>query len=316
VIAAALCDVWKAYGARPALSGLNLTVPAGSVYGLVGPNGVGKSTALRVLTGVVRPDRGCACLFEAPLDPAMPSVRRRLSVLLDHQRFPRGVSVLDYLVLFARLFEVPAPERRSLELLERMGLRDSARTAARGLSHGQQQKLGMARALLHDADLYLWDEPATGLDAYGIRETRELLSELRGRGKTVLFSSQILSEVERTADRVGILAEGRLIAEGTLADLQRRCGIGLHMEVALDRPAPATLPAVRSLPFVRSVTADGRVMHVFVDDEADHRAELVSAIMACGGLTVELRPLPPSLEDLFILLTSAAAPTQDDHVAH
>jgi ABC-type multidrug transport system ATPase subunit len=315
VIAAALSDVWKAYGARVALSGLNLNIPMGSIYGLVGPNGVGKSTALRTLTGVVRPDRGRACLFEAPLDPATPSVRRRLSVLLDHQQFPRGVSVLDYLVLFARLFDVPAPERRAWELLERMGLRDAARSPARGLSRGQQQKLGMARALLHDADLYLWDEPVTGLDAYGIREARQLLSELRGRGKTVLFSSQILSEVERTADRVGILSGGRLIAEGTVADLQRGCGIGLHLEVELDQLKPAAVRQLQRLPFVRSVVSDGRVLHVHVDDEADHRAELVSAIMACGGLIVELRPRPASLEDLFILLTGAAPSTRDDHVA-
>lgn len=315
MIAAALSDVRKAYGARIALAGLNLAVPVGSIYGLVGPNGVGKSTALRILTGVVRPDHGQVYLFGSPLDTSRPALRQRISVLLDEQRFPRDMSALEYLNLFARLFDLPVPEHRSIELLERVGLRTCAHWPARRLSHGQQQKLSIARALLHDADLYLWDEPATGLDAYGIRETRELLLELQGRGKTVLFSSQILSEVERTADRVGILSGGQLIAEGTLAELQRRCGIGVRLEVELDQASSAVVLGLQRLPFVRSVASNGRLMHVDVADEADHRGELATAVVAHGGLIVELRARPESLEDLFLRLTAEAPRTQESHVA-
>lgn len=293
----------KAYGNRTALAGLDLSVPTSLLYGFLGPNGAGKSTALRILTGVMQPDQGEVKLFGAPLRPNDPSFRRRIGIVHDQQHLPTHLSALEYLRFFAKLFEVEGPDRRADQLLDRVGLRSQAKWPAARLSHGQQQKLAIARSLLHDPDLLFWDEPISGLDAQSIREIRDLLLELKQRGRTLVFSSHILSEVERTADRVGILAEGRLVAEGTLPELQQRFGTGVRLEIEVDKLPQTLIQELRGLPFVQAVEAKDRLLQVVLLGSEDRRAEVASAVGRLGATVIGLRAEAPSLEELFLRLT-------------
>ncbi len=211
--------VAKRYGARPALDGIDLAVPAGSSVGLLGPNGAGKTTALRLLLGFVRPSAGSVRLRGR--DPREPAARAGLGYLPERMPVPSRIRVRAFLRLQATLAGLSgaARERGVDAVLERTGLADRAGQRMQDLSKGLLQRTGFAQALLGEPDLLLLDEPVSGLDPLGVRDARDWTVEARERGCTVLVSSHVLSEVERTCDRVVILNEGRVVAAGALESL-------------------------------------------------------------------------------------------------
>ncbi len=227
----------KRYGSRPALQGLDLSVPKGTVYGFLGPNGSGKTTTLRLLVGLIRPDGG---MIEVLGRPYSPRDRRRLfdvGALIETPSFYPYLSGRDNLRVFAAA-GAPTPPRRADEVLDYVGLQERARDKVKTYSLGMKQRLGIAGALLSDPQLLLLDEPANGLDPAGIKAMRELLRFLTSQGKTVLVSSHILPEVEQLADVVGIVDRGRLVREGPLTDLLAE-GAHIRVLVAADEVGAA-----------------------------------------------------------------------------
>jgi ABC-2 type transport system ATP-binding protein len=209
----------KRYGATTAVDDLSFTVPAGSVTGLLGPNGAGKSTTLRVLLGLTRPTAGRATFDGVPYaelaDPA-----RTVGAVLEHDPFHPGRSGRDHLRVLATATGV-APARVD-EVLGLVGLADVAGRRAGGYSLGMRRRLALAAALLGDPGVLLLDEPANGLDPWGIRGLRDLLRGHAGRGATVLVSSHVLAEVALIADRVVVVDHGRLVASGPVGELTAR----------------------------------------------------------------------------------------------
>jgi ABC-2 type transport system ATP-binding protein len=208
----------KRYGTRTALVGLDLNVPRGRVYGFLGPNGSGKTTTLRVLVGLVRPDAGDIAVLGQPFSW---SDRRRMfniGALIESPTFYPYLSGRDNLRTFAAAGP-PTPRHRVEEVLEAVGMADRAGDKVKTYSLGMRQRLGIAGALLSDPELLLLDEPANGLDPAGIVAMRELLRWLTSQGKTVVVSSHILTEVEVLADVVGIIDHGRLVREGPIDHL-------------------------------------------------------------------------------------------------
>ncbi|MDE1170007.1 MAG: ABC transporter ATP-binding protein [Verrucomicrobium sp.] len=206
-------------GTWRALAGLDLEVGRGEVVGLLGPNGSGKSTTFKLILGFIRPTAGEIRLFGAPA--GRPEARRRLAFVPENPAFPRHLRGEEALRLYGRLSGLSGPElsRRIGAALERTGLSGAGRRPVHGYSRGMLQRLALAQALLHDPDLLLLDEPTAGIDPAGARAVRALLAELKAEGKTLLFSSHLLEEVEAVADRVVLLDRGRKAAEGPLADL-------------------------------------------------------------------------------------------------
>jgi ABC-type multidrug transport system ATPase subunit len=301
----------KHYGPSPAVRDLSLTVRAGEIYGFLGPNGAGKTTTLMMLLGIERPTAGKLWLLgqPGPVDPF--TVRRRLGVVGETQYLYDDLSAWEHLMFFARLHGVEAAERRAQELLERLQLWEFRRLRARDHSRGMQQKLGLARALLHRPELLVLDEPVSGLDPHGIRQVRELLQAENRRGAAILISSHILSEVERTADRVGILVEGRLVAEDDVAAIGARLRPDARIELEVEQLSPALLVALRAEPFVSALevatNGDGPShAHVLVQvaGGADRRREISQLVQRHGGLIVAMRQQRVSLEDAFVQLTS------------
>jgi ABC-2 type transport system ATP-binding protein len=216
MMAAALEGVTQRFGGRTALSRLTLNLEPGSAVGLLGPNGAGKTTALRLLLGFATPTEGTVRL--RGIDPREPEARRGVGYLPERLAVPARATVKGFLRLHAELAGVPSSERddRVRDIMALVGVADRSGDRLAGLSKGLRQRVGFAQAFLGAPTLLLFDEPTSGLDPIGIRDARGWIASARERGCTVLVSSHVLSEVERTCDRVAILNEGNLLADGPL----------------------------------------------------------------------------------------------------
>ncbi len=211
---------------RPAVDGLDLTVRTGEFYTLLGPNGAGKTTTLRMVAGLLRPDKGSIHIagIDALADPV--SAKRILAWVSDEPMIYDKLTPYEYLEFVAGLWalDTAVAEARARELIGWLGLGGQAHERCEGFSKGMRQKVALAGALVHDPQVIILDEPLTGLDAGSARQVKTVLRERVAAGGTVIMTTHILEVAERMADRVGIIAGGKLIAEGTLDELRRQAG--------------------------------------------------------------------------------------------
>src|SRR5215510_1466286 len=211
---------------RPAVDGLDLTIGAGEFYGLLGPNGAGKTTTLRMVVGLLKPDAGSIEIFgvDALADPI--AAKRVIAWVPDEPMLYDKLTPLEYLEFVAGLWQVASGKagKRAEELLRWLDLWDNRDQRCESFSRGMKQKLSLAGALIHDPRLLILDEPLTGLDAAVARQVKDLLQARVREGATVILTTHILEVAERMADRIGIIQNGRLLAEGTLDELRARTG--------------------------------------------------------------------------------------------
>ena len=297
----------KRFGSVLALDGLDLDVPAGSVFGLLGPNGAGKTTALRILTGLARPTAGTAEVAGVPVGLDRPELRRRLGYLDQDPRFygwMRGRELLELVGRLAGLRGSPLRERVAA-MLALAGLSDAAERRIGGYSGGMRQRLGIAQALIGDPAIVFLDEPVSSLDPEGRRDVLELISGLRGQ-RTVVFSTHVLADVERICDRVAILDRGRLVTEGLLDELLAAHARPIYRIVSdpgQDAAVDALVAAFRAAPWARDVAADpGGVIRLTVTDEAAAAAAALPLVVQSGVRLAAFERARPSLEDVFIQL--------------
>jgi ABC-2 type transport system ATP-binding protein len=209
---------------KPAVNGLSLRVDAGQIYALLGPNGAGKTTTLRMVTGLLQPDAGAisVCGVDVLADPV--AAKRVMAWVPDEPLVYDKLSPREYLGFVAGLWGI-APDLAAFkadELLDWLGLSEHADARCQGFSKGMRQKVALAGALIHDPKLIILDEPLTGLDAGSARQVKSVLADRIARGDTVIMTTHILDVAERMADRIGVIAHGRLAAEGTLQDLRSK----------------------------------------------------------------------------------------------
>jgi ABC-2 type transport system ATP-binding protein len=214
-------DVTKSFGPDRVLDGISLEVPAGHVYALLGTNGAGKTTTISILTTLLRADSGTAAVagHDVATDPA--AVRQSISMTGQNVTVDAVLTGLENLVLIARLRHVPRPRQVAADLIERFGLASAATKPTATYSGGMKRRLDIAMSLIGEPEVIFLDEPTTGLDPQGRIEVWNSVKELAGRGTTVLLTTQHLDEAEALADRIAILHEGRIIANGTLAELRK-----------------------------------------------------------------------------------------------
>ena len=282
----------KRYGDTLAVDGVDLLVHPGEVYGFLGPNGAGKTTTLRILTGLIAPTSGSVRVLGG--SPGQSQVLARIGSMIESPAFYPYLSGLDNLRLLAEYAEVP--RTRIAEVLAQVDLTDRARDRFSTYSLGMKQRLGVAAALLKDPELVILDEPTNGLDPAGMRDMRRLIRELGADGRTVLLSSHLLGEVQQICDRVGIISEGRMVAEHAVEELREQ------QELVI-RAAP--LESAHSV--LR--TALGDVVHRYDDtlrvSLPPARAAEVNRVLVQAGIAVsELRSTERALEDVFFELTS------------
>jgi ABC-2 type transport system ATP-binding protein len=274
----------KRYGDLYAVRDLSLEVPKGSVFGLIGPNGAGKTTTFSVLATLLRPTSGRVEV--AGFDPrnSAREVRRRLGYMPDAMGVYDGLLVGEYLEFFAASYKVPRVRWKATidTLLELVDLGMKRDAMVNSLSRGMKQRLSLARALVHDPDVLVLDEPASGLDPRARVELRNLLVELRTMGKTIVISSHILAELTEMCTAVGIMEKGQLLASGTPAEIRDRTGAGRQVRVRL---------------------AGGEELVERVADEAAQVA-LLRSLVEAGESVVEFTEVGHGLEDLFMSITT------------
>jgi len=286
------------------LHGVSFSVPAGRTVGYLGANGAGKTTTLKILVGLLEADGGSAEVLGMPVGD--PRCRRRVGFLPENPYFYEHLTAREALRFYGGLsrMEPAAVESRGGPLLARVGLEAAADRRLGEYSKGMRQRLGVAQALLHDPELLILDEPMSGLDPFGRLLVKDLLLEERARGKTVLFSSHILGDVEEVCDFAVILADGRVTASGPVRDL---LGHGASAwEVSMRGAGAAVLEGVAP-GRVRLVRAEGDVVRAQIRGEADPAA-IQRAVVGAGGVLLELTPRRESLEDLFVRTGGTAAP--------
>jgi len=282
----------KTYGTTEALSGIDMEVPAGAIYGLVGPNGSGKTTALEILAGLRQPTAGT---FE--LGVAQDSV----AYCPDAAEFEPWLTAVEVLDVAAGLLGRPCSRAALGDMLQRVGLSDSANRRVGGFSRGMRSRLGLAAGLIGEPKLLIADEPAAALDPAGRWEIIDLLSALAG-SVTVLVSSHDLADVERICDRIGVLANGRLVYQG-LTDLLAMAAPALR--VVVRPPADRLLVALGAAPWVRSVSeAEPGELRIDVSDRDAAEVHLPRVIADCGVRLVEVGRAGVSLQDIFFELTA------------
>jgi len=295
----------KTYGGVPAVDALDLRVEAGVLYGFLGPNGAGKTTTIRMLLGLVRPTAGTVELLGEPMSPgAGVDALRRVGALVEEPAFYRYLSGRTNLEQFAAVAGPPADRRARLgrvdEVLDTVDLTEAAGKKVKAYSQGMRQRLGIARALLGAPDLLVLDEPTNGLDPQGIAEVRVLLRRLAASGTTVFVSSHLLAEVEALCDTVGVLAHGRLVAEGSPSNLRPS---GDRLRVVVDDVVRAG-KVLAELDGVAFESLDSTTLQVRVAPPVT--AAGINASLVSGGIAVsELAVEHERLEDVFLALTGA-----------
>ncbi|MFZ0665609.1 MAG: ABC transporter ATP-binding protein [Acidimicrobiales bacterium] len=299
----------KRFGKNVVVDAVDLRIPRGCAFGYLGPNGAGKTTLIRLLLGLLRADSGSMALLGYPVPSERATALSKVGAIVDEPRFHRHLSGMQNLRIIASARE-PAAHKRIGPALERVGLTEKANERVARYSMGMRQRLGVAACLLGDPDLLILDEPMNGLDPAGMREMRGMILGLVDEGRTVVLSSHLLDEVQRTCHAVAIVDRGRVVRQGTIEDLLQATNVGLQIEC---RPADRAHQIVSEMLFVSGIPVvtgvqvgvDGLGITLSPQATRDHVAEMNRRLVDAGVAVYRLQPVRASLEDWFLTVTTA-----------
>ncbi len=310
-------NLTKRYGELVALNALNLTINEGDCFGFIGPNGAGKTTTIKVLATLLKPSSGQAQVAGLTIGYQNRQIRPLIGYVPDFMGAYQDMVVHEYLEFFAAAYNINGAQRRKVvgDVLELTDLTYKQTAEVNSLSRGMQQRLSIARVLLHDPRVLLMDEPASGLDPRARIEIRELLKELKRMGKTILISSHILHELAELCNTVGIIEKGELLFNGTVDEILRRAKVGhvVHIGVAerIEEASKvlATMPGVEKVGIVQGDgTAQGggssRLIHAHYDDRmGGNYTDIPNVLINNGFRVTHFQEEPVNLETAFMRLT-------------
>lgn len=296
-------NLTKTYPEVEAVKQVTLNVRAGEVYGFLGPNGAGKSTTMAMLLGLIKPTSGELSLFGTSLQDDYFAIKNAIGVVGENPYFFDEMTAWEFLSFHADIFMMESKENRINELMETVGLRQYANIRPSEYSRGMRQKLSFVRALLHKPDLLMLDEPVSGLDPHGIRQIRGLIEEQKKSGTTIFISSHILSEIERTADRIAIMHKGKLLVEDNLDGLRYSIDQSVRVNVEVANVPESLSRVLSEIPHIVDHNIDGQHIEIRLDASLDYRAELSSAITASGATIIGMETRKASLEETFMTFT-------------
>jgi ABC-2 type transport system ATP-binding protein len=288
-----------------ALDALDLDVNQGEFFGLLGPNGAGKTTTIGILTTRVKPTAGNARVAQADVIADPVGVRRRIGVVPQRPNPDRSLNVEENLLFHAAYFGIGHNEaqERARRLLEQFGIAEKATAKIDEMSGGQQQRLMIARALMHDPDVLFLDEPTVGLDPQARLSLWEILRALHASGRTIVMTTHYMEEADRLCDRLAIIDRGKLLAIDSPAALKQAAPGGTLIEVSLDADAAPLVPRVQTLESVTKAEGQGTLLRVYSPLGGRIIARLVQMIEEAGGHVRNIALNEPSLETLFVSLT-------------
>jgi ABC-2 type transport system ATP-binding protein len=292
-----------------AVRGIDFQVPEGELFGLLGPNGAGKTTTIKMLITLLIPTGGSARVLGLDVVEQAHEVRKRIGYVFGGERgVYERLSGYDNLRYFAELYGVPAGEqrRRIEELLEVVGLKGREHERAEGYSRGMKQRLHVARGLLHDPDVIFLDEPTIGLDPVGARDVRATIASLTEAGKTVLLTTHYMFEADALCDRIAVISQGRIVAEGTPTELKRGVAEGTVVEVEVFGTAEGVVERVRALAGVSTLAIEEREQAQVLVVQTGPGFELTQAILGCldGADVGRISQREPTLEDAYVALVT------------
>ncbi len=298
-------NLTKKYGDLVALDDVSFSVPRGSVYGLIGPNGAGKTTALRILAGVLESDSGKIVIAGRSVDGDKKFWAGKIGFMPDFFGVYPDLTTYEYLDFFGRAYGIPYRDRMKAidDLLDLAELSHKKHEFVQNLSRGMQQRLCLARALIHDPDILLLDEPASGLDPRARVEFRNLVKELQRKGKTVLISSHILTELSEICDQVAILEKGKLVASGDIDSIGERVKLVRRLEIKPIGDAEPLAAAIAGMPEVLDVRVEGGVVKVGFSGDDESVASLLGELVKRGFGILSFTEAKSDLEEVYMSLT-------------
>jgi len=299
-------NLTRDFGGGRGIIGLNLHVPQGTIYGYIGPNGAGKTTTIRLLCGLVRPTSGRAFINGVEVTPANSTIiKRTVGYLPDIFGVYDQMSVWEYLDFFCAAYRIPAAQREA-RIREALRLTDGTYMLdyqVVSLSRGMRQRVGLAKTLLHDPEVLILDEPAGGLDPHARIEMRRTIERLRDVGKTILLSSHILPELASVCDLVGILKNGRLVAQGSVAEITDKLREKLILVATVDGGVPKAVRLCLEAPGVDEAAAAGNEIRIVFAGTRTAVADLNARLVAGGIRVMSMREEEPDLEQVFLTVT-------------
>jgi ABC-2 type transport system ATP-binding protein len=288
-----------------ALKGLDLSIAEGEFFGLLGPNGAGKTTTIGILTTRVRPTSGTAVVGGADVRTDAVRVRQRIGVVPQRPNPDRSLNVIENLQFHAAYFGINAAHSvpRAMQLLEQLGIADKANAKVDEMSGGQQQRLMIARALIHEPHVIFLDEPTVGLDPQTRLALWDILRALHAEGRTIVMTTHYMEEADKLCDRVAIVDRGELLELDTPAALKQRAPGGTLIEVSLSGDASVVVDAVRAVEGVLRAEPQGRLLRVFSDRGGRVISPVIQAVEERGTSVANITLIEPSLETLFVSRT-------------
>jgi ABC-2 type transport system ATP-binding protein len=298
----------KEYGGLTAVKGVSFSLQPGDIFGFIGSNGAGKTTTIRMISTLLEPTSGTATLNGVDIKRDPLAIRRMIGYMPDFFGLYDDVKVWEYLDFFAAIYEVPARERGKIidNVLELTDLTTKKEAFVQSLSRGMQQRLCLARCLVHDPDLLLLDEPASGLDPRARAELKELIVELGRMGKIVIVSSHILPELADFCNTVGIIERGEMLAFGDVDQIVRDIHPVRALEAKLLRPDTKAILDVRAVAGVLTAELTGDILRIEFEGPLEVQAEVARAIVQAGHGLLSYREEQANLEDVFLKLTTGA----------
>jgi len=290
--------VTKRFAGHVAVSDLSLQVPSGGIYGLLGPNGAGKSTTIRLIMSILQPDEGRIALFGASGNSR--DLSARIGYLPEERGLYKKMKVLDHLVFLGEVKGIARNDarKRALDWLERLDIGDWAQKKVEDLSKGMQQKVQFAGALLHEPELVILDEPFSGLDPINAQTMKDIVVEIAASGRTVLFSTHVMEQAERMCDRVAIIARGKLVVDGTVAQVKADFG-GRHVALGFSHDRERANAVLADPRLIARLDDYGASAELKMADGADPE-QLLAALVSAGVGLRRFEVVEPSLHAIFV----------------
>lgn len=305
-------NLTRDFGNGRGVFNLNLEVPRGQIFGFIGPNGAGKTTTIKALCGLLRPTSGKCFINGIDVRPRnVRQIKKMIGYMPDSFGVYDQMSVWEYLDFFCAAYRIPRKQRRQrveevLRLTEGEYMLDYQMGS---LSHGMNKRTALARILLHDPQVLIMDEPASGLDPHGRIEMRKMIQRLRDLGKTIMLSSHILPELSSVCDRVGIIEKGKLLAQGTVKEITSSLRKQMVFSVIVQSDIDIAVRLCRDFPNVKDVTAAGNELRVIFAGTHSEIADLNATLTRQGVRVMTLKEEAGDLEEAFLQVTGKAAET-------
>lgn len=302
----------KNFGTFHALKGIDFSIKKGTVFGFVGPNGAGKSTTMSILATLMLPSEGIAKVDGMDVTEQPHEVRKKIGYMPDFFGVYDQLKTDEYLHFYGGSYGIPRKEREQLipQLLELVNLSDKRDAYVDSLSRGMKQRLCLARCLVHDPELLILDEPASGLDPRARIEMREILKELKSMGKTIIISSHILPELAEMVDEIGVIEHGEMVAVGNINHIQQQLMAKRQLSIKTSSRQDELKLFLNDQPHVQGVFIDGQTLEVQFSGQDVEQAALLKAILLAGFEVISYQEAQTDLEDIFLAITRGGGAEQ------